>query len=71
MDALQSDVPPTMIICWFISNSCEALIGAGCVRYLIDRPVRFNCLGNVGILFSSLITGRRFVLAGLANPIYL
>src|SRR5437660_6455773 len=46
---LQSNVPPTMILCWFISNSCEALIGAGCVRYLIDRPVRFDCLRNVGI----------------------
>ncbi len=46
---LQGNVPPTMILCWFISNSCEALIGAGCVRYLIDRPVRFDRLGNVGI----------------------
>src|SRR2546429_3962194 len=46
---LQSNVPPAMILCWFISNSCEALIGAGCVRYLIDRPVRFDRLGNVGI----------------------
>src|SRR6266513_2922876 len=46
---LQSNVPPAMILCWFISNSCEALIGAACVRYLIDGPVRFNRLGNVGI----------------------
>src|SRR5438045_8361254 len=46
---MQSNVPPTMILCWFISNSCEALIGAGCVRYLIDRPVRFDRLRNVGI----------------------
>src|SRR5437016_4651267 len=46
---LQSNVPPAMILCWFISNSLEALIGAGCVRYLIDRPVRFDRLGNVGI----------------------
>src|SRR6266480_2920318 len=46
---LQSNVPPTMILCWLISNSCEALIGAGCVRYLIDRPVRFDRLRNVGI----------------------
>ena len=46
---LQSNVPPTMILCWFISNSCEALIGAGCVRYLIDRPVRFDRLRIVGI----------------------
>ncbi len=46
---LQSSVPPAMILCWFVSNSCEALIGAGCVRYLIDRPVRFDRLRNVGI----------------------
>src|SRR6266436_3657560 len=46
---LESGVPLTMILCWFISNSCEALIGAGFVRYLIDRPVRFDRLRNVGI----------------------
>jgi PAS domain S-box-containing protein len=46
---LQTNVPPTMILCWFISNSCEALIGASCVWYLIDRPVRFDRLRNVGI----------------------
>jgi two-component system sensor kinase FixL len=46
---LASQVPPTMVFCWFISNSCEALIGAGCIRYLIDRPVRFDRLRNVGI----------------------
>jgi len=54
---LQGSVPPAMILCWFISNSCEALIGAGCVRYLIDRPVRFDRLGNVGIFifFAALL----------------
>jgi two-component system, LuxR family, sensor kinase FixL len=46
---LASHVPPTMVFCWFISNSCEALIGAGCIRYLIDRPVQFDSLRNVGI----------------------
>ncbi len=46
---LDSGVPPTMILCWFVSNSCEALIGAGCIRYLIDRPVRLDRLRNVGI----------------------
>jgi two-component system sensor kinase FixL len=46
---LQGNVPPTMIFCWFISNSCEALIGAGCVRYFINRPVRLDRLANVGI----------------------
>src|SRR6266436_5082324 len=46
---LKSHVPPTMAFCWFVSNSCEALIGAGCIRYMIDRPVRFDRLRNVGI----------------------
>jgi two-component system, LuxR family, sensor kinase FixL len=54
---LQSNVPPAMILCWFISNSCEALIGASCVRYLIDYPVRFDRLRNVGIfcVFAALL----------------
>src|SRR6266404_3551835 len=54
---LQSGVPPTMILCWFISNSCEALIGAGCIRYFIHRPVRFDRLRNVGIfcLFAAFL----------------
>ena len=38
-----------MIICWFISNSCEALIGAACTRYLIRGPVRLDRLRNVAI----------------------
>jgi two-component system sensor kinase FixL len=46
---LQSDVPPTMIFCWFISNSCEALIGAGTFRYLIGSSVRLDRLRNVAI----------------------
>src|SRR5262249_10599036 len=35
---LQSHVPPLMILCWFVSNSCEALIGAGLTRYLLGGP---------------------------------
>jgi two-component system sensor kinase FixL len=46
---LQSEVPPRMIFCWFVSNSCEALIGAGCIRYLIDGPVRLDRLRNVAV----------------------
>ena len=45
---LQSQVPPTMILCWFISNSCEAVIGAGLTRYLIGGPFKLNCLRSVG-----------------------
>ena len=46
---LQSHVPPLMILCWFISNSCEALIGAGLTRYLVGGPIRFTTLRNLGI----------------------
>lgn len=46
---LQSNVPPAMILSWFVSNSFEAFIGAGCVRYFINRPVRLDRLRNVGI----------------------
>jgi two-component system sensor kinase FixL len=46
---LQSNVPPAMILSWFISNSCEAIIGAGCVRYFIGRPVQLDRLRSVGI----------------------
>src|SRR5215831_6900379 len=46
---LQSDVPPLLIFCWFISNSCEALVGAGLTRYLIGASIRFTSLRNVGI----------------------
>src|SRR4030095_6013624 len=45
---LQSQVPPLMILFWFISNSCEAVIGAGLMRYLIRGPIRFTTLRHVG-----------------------
>jgi PAS domain S-box-containing protein len=46
---LQSDVPPRMILCWFVSNSSEALIGATCIRYFIRGPVQLDRLSNVAI----------------------
>ena len=46
---LQSHVPPLMISCWFISNSCEALIGATLTRYLVGGPIHFKNLRNVAI----------------------
>src|ERR1043166_6915651 len=46
---LQSHVAPLMILCWFISNSCEAVIGAGLMRYLVAGPIRFTTLRDVGV----------------------
>src|SRR5437870_10109936 len=39
---LENHVPPLMILCWFISNSCEAVIGAGLTRYFVGGPIRFT-----------------------------
>ena len=46
---IQSHVPPLMILCWFVSNSSEALIGAGLTRYLVRGPIQFTSLRNAGI----------------------
>jgi PAS domain S-box-containing protein len=52
---LQSHVPPLMTFCWFISNSCEAVIGAGLMQYLVGGPIRFTTLRNVGIFCLSVV----------------
>ena len=44
---MQAHVPPAMIVCWFVSNCSEAVIGAGLTRYLLRRPVRFDNLRSV------------------------
>src|ERR1043166_4226242 len=46
---LQSQVPPLMVVLWFISNSCEAVIGAGLMRFLVGGRIRFTSLRKVGI----------------------
>src|SRR5947207_14338012 len=46
---LQSNVPPSMILCWFISNCVEALIGAASVRAFLPRPIQFDRMRNVAI----------------------
>jgi two-component system sensor kinase FixL len=46
---LQSQVPPTMVVCWFISNCIEAVIGAGLTRYLLRGPVHFDNLRSVAL----------------------
>jgi two-component system sensor kinase FixL len=46
---IQSHVPPLMILCWFVSNSSEALISAGLTRYLVRGPIEFTSLRNAGI----------------------
>jgi PAS domain S-box-containing protein len=52
---LQSQVPLTMILCWFVSNCCEALIGAALARYLIGGQLRFNSFRSVGIFCITVV----------------
>src|SRR5258707_1941494 len=46
---MQSGVPPIMMLCWFVSNSCEALIGASLTRAMVGGSFRFISLRNVSI----------------------
>src|SRR6266850_8395568 len=38
---MQGGVPPKMMLCWFLSNSCEALIGASLTRVMVSGSFRF------------------------------
>jgi PAS domain S-box-containing protein len=46
---LQLGVPMPMVLCWFVSNCSEALLGAGCVRYFVRGPLRFDKFRDVSI----------------------
>jgi PAS domain S-box-containing protein len=54
---LQTHIPLPMILCYFVSNSCEALIGAGCIRYFISGQIRFDTLRSTAMfcLFGGLV----------------
>jgi two-component system sensor kinase FixL len=61
MVELESDVPPLMVLSWFISNASEALIGAGLARWLIGGPPRFTSLRNVAILCFAVVFAGPFL----------
>lgn len=46
---LNANIPVTMILSWFVSNCCEALIGASILRYLIKSEMRFDNTYHVGM----------------------
>jgi PAS domain S-box-containing protein len=48
---LQSGVPLDLVLCWFVSNSFEAIIGATLTRLLVAAPFRFDNLRNVTVFF--------------------
>jgi len=55
---LQSGVPVTMVLGWYISNCSEALIGAGLARAFVPWPLRLDSLRSAGIfLFCGALAG--------------
>ena len=46
---LQGSVPAVMVLCWFVSNATEALIGAIGVRLLIQRPLKLDNVHEVAV----------------------
>src|SRR3954469_9140080 len=54
---LQSQIPVPMMLCYFISNSCEAIIGAVCIRYFFRGPIRFDTVRTTVIycIFAALV----------------
>src|SRR6266576_2588943 len=46
---LQSGVPTLMILCWFLSNTSEALIGAYCIRGLTRSQLKFDNFWDTGV----------------------
>lgn len=46
---LQSGVPTTMVLGWYVSNCGEALIGAGIVRAFVSGPLRLDSLRNAAV----------------------
>ena len=46
---LNADIPVTMLLCWYVSNCTEALIGASILRYLTKSEVRFDNTHHVSM----------------------
>jgi PAS domain S-box-containing protein len=47
----ESGVPLRMVLCWYVSNSFEALLGAGLTRFFLGARVQFDRARDVGIFF--------------------
>lgn len=52
---LNTGVPMPMVLCWFVSNSFEALIGATFIGYLMGASVRFDTSKRIAAFISVAI----------------
>src|SRR5215510_12201473 len=46
---LNADIPVPMLLCWYVSNCSEALIGASILRYITKSGVRFDNTQHVSM----------------------
>jgi len=55
--SVSSGVPIGMVLCWFISNCCQALLGAAAVRGMLGRRVRLRYFRDmvVFIIFCAFV----------------
>ncbi len=49
---LLSGVPLAMSLCWYVSNTAEALLGAGIILAMLKRTPRFDLVGDVTVFFA-------------------
>ena len=53
---INADIPTAMILCWFVSNCSEALIGASILRYFTKSELRFDNTQHVSLfIFVALL----------------
>ncbi|HEY1791038.1 MAG TPA: MASE1 domain-containing protein [Verrucomicrobiae bacterium] len=48
---IHSGIPMGMVLCWFVSNTFEALIGAVSIRFFSAASTKFNRMRDIFILF--------------------
>src|SRR6476646_2888927 len=58
---LPSAVPVVMSLAFFLSNSCEALLGACLLRRWIDGPLRFDSLKSAGVFVLAAVVVAPFL----------
>ena len=54
---INQEIPTTMILCWFVSNCSEALIGASVFRYVTKSDVRFDNTHHVSMFIFVALLG--------------
>jgi signal transduction histidine kinase len=54
---INADIPATMILCWFVSNCSEALIGASILRYVTRSEVRLDNTHHVWMFILAALLG--------------